>query len=49
MITVKNLHKSFGDVHVLTGIDEHISPGEVVVIIGPSGSGKRPGPTSWAL
>ena len=40
MITVKNLHKSFGDVHVLTGIDEHIFPGEVVVIIGPSGSGK---------
>ena len=40
MITVKNLHKSFGDVHVLTGIDEHIYPGEVVVFIGPSGSGK---------
>lgn len=40
MITVKNLHKSFGDVNVLTGIDEHISKGEVVVIIGPSGSGK---------
>ena len=40
MITVKNLHKRFGDVHVLTGVDEHISPGEVVVIIGPSGSGK---------
>jgi len=40
MITVKNLHKSFGDVDVLTGIDEHISKGEVVVIIGPSGSGK---------
>ncbi len=40
MITVKNLHKSFGDVHVLTGIDEHIYKGEVVVVIGPSGSGK---------
>ncbi len=40
MITVKNLHKSFGDIDVLTGIDEHISKGEVVVIIGPSGSGK---------
>ena len=40
MITVKNLRKSFGNVHVLTGIDEHISKGEVVVIIGPSGSGK---------
>ena len=40
MIKTVNLHKSFGDVHVLTGIDEHIYPGEVVVIIGPSGSGK---------
>ncbi len=40
MITVKNLHKSFGDLNVLTGINEHISRGEVVVVIGPSGSGK---------
>ena len=40
MITVKNLHKSFGKIDVLTGIDEHISKGEVVVVIGPSGSGK---------
>lgn len=40
MIKVKNLHKKFGDLNVLNGIDEHISPGEVVVVIGPSGSGK---------
>jgi len=40
MIKVKNLHKKFGDLDVLNGIDEHISPGEVVVVIGPSGSGK---------
>lgn len=40
MITVKNLHKSFGGIDVLKGIDQHISKGEVVVIIGPSGSGK---------
>lgn len=40
MITVKNLHKHFGDLVVLNGIDEHISQGEVVAIIGPSGSGK---------
>ena len=40
MITVKNLHKSFGKIDVLKGIDEHISKGEVVVVIGPSGSGK---------
>lgn len=40
MIKVKNLHKKFGDLTVLNGIDEHITPGEVVVVIGPSGSGK---------
>ncbi|MBQ8808172.1 MAG: amino acid ABC transporter ATP-binding protein [Clostridia bacterium] len=40
MIKVKNLHKNFGEVKVLSGIDEHISKGEVVVVIGPSGSGK---------
>lgn len=40
MIDVKNLSKSFGDHKVLSGINEHISKGEKVVIIGPSGSGK---------
>ena len=40
MITVKGLHKHFGELKVLNGIDQHISPGEKVVIIGPSGSGK---------
>lgn len=40
MIKVKGLHKSFGENHILKGIDEHIKPGEKVVIIGPSGSGK---------
>ncbi len=40
MIKVNNLHMSFGDLHVLDGINEHISQGEVVVVIGPSGSGK---------
>ena len=40
MITVNHLHKSFGDHQVLVDINEHISPGEKVVIIGPSGSGK---------
>ncbi len=40
MITVKNLHKHFGNLEVLNGIDQHIKPGEKVVIIGPSGSGK---------
>ncbi len=40
MINVKNLHKTFGSLHVLQGIDVTIEKGEVVVIIGPSGSGK---------
>ena len=40
MITVKNLQKSFGKLDVLKGINQHIAPGEKVVVIGPSGSGK---------
>lgn len=40
MIYVKDLCKSFGDNLVLNGVNEHIAPGEKVVVIGPSGSGK---------
>jgi len=40
MIEVKNIHKSFGNNHVLKGINLSIRDGEVVVILGPSGSGK---------
>ncbi|NLI21547.1 MAG: amino acid ABC transporter ATP-binding protein [Clostridiales bacterium] len=40
MITVKDLHKHFGKLEVLNGINQHIRAGEKVVIIGPSGSGK---------
>lgn len=40
MIEVKNLEKSFGDLHVLRGINETVNDGEVVCVIGPSGSGK---------
>jgi polar amino acid transport system ATP-binding protein len=39
-IDVLELHKSFGDLEVLSGIDFHVEPGEVVCVIGPSGSGK---------
>lgn len=40
MIEVKNLNKSFKNLHVLKDINANIEKGEVVVIIGPSGSGK---------
>ena len=40
MIKVENLHKSFGELEVLKGVSEHIKKGEVVSIIGASGSGK---------
>lgn len=40
MIYVNDLHKSFGDLEVLKGINQHIVPGEKVAVIGPSGSGK---------
>ncbi len=40
MIEVKDLHKHFGDLHILKGITTTIEKGEKVVIIGPSGSGK---------
>ncbi len=40
IIRVEDLHKSFGDLHVLKGVTQHIDKGEVVSIIGPSGGGK---------
>lgn len=40
MINVCNLEKSFGDNHVLKGINYEIDQNEKIVIIGPSGSGK---------
>ena len=39
-ISVRGLHKSFGQLEVLSGIDGRIRKGEVVCVIGPSGSGK---------
>jgi len=40
MIQVNNIHKSFGKLEVLKGINCRIAPREVVCVIGPSGSGK---------
>ena len=40
MIKIENLHKSFGDLEVLKGINNYIHQKEVVCVIGPSGSGK---------
>ena len=39
-VHVENLHKKFGDLHVLKGIDVDVEESEVVCLIGPSGSGK---------
>ena len=40
MLTINNIHKSFGDNTILKGVDLEINKGDVVVILGPSGSGK---------
>lgn len=41
-IQVRDLHKSYGPLTVLKGIDFHVDNGQVVCVIGPSGSGNRP-------
>ncbi|WIY25767.1 amino acid ABC transporter ATP-binding protein [Parasedimentitalea psychrophila] len=40
MVSIKDLHKSFGSLEVLKGVSMDIMKGEVICIIGPSGSGK---------
>ena len=40
MLEVKNIYKSFDDLHVLNGISFKAKSGDVISIIGPSGSGK---------
>jgi polar amino acid transport system ATP-binding protein len=40
VVRLEGVHKSFGDNHVLRGIDLTVARGEVLVVIGPSGSGK---------
>ena len=40
IIKVRGLHKYFGPLHVIKGVDLDVMPGEVCVVIGPSGGGK---------
>ena len=44
-ITIEGLHKSFGRLEVLKGIDVAVDRGEVICVIGPSGS-PSPGPSA---
>ena len=40
MVSIKNVHKSFGSLNVLNGVSFDVMKGDVICIIGPSGSGK---------
>jgi polar amino acid transport system ATP-binding protein len=40
IIEIRNLHKWYGEFHVLKGVNEQVDKGDVLVVCGPSGSGK---------
>ncbi len=40
LISAENIHKSFGDLEVLKGVDMSINKSEIISIVGPSGAGK---------
>ena len=40
IVSIKDVHKSFGDLEVLKGVTLDVMKGEVICVIGPSGSGK---------
>ncbi len=41
MLKITNVHKAFGNNKILKGVDLEVKKGDVVVILGPSGSGKQ--------
>ena len=40
MLKIRNLYAGYGNLRVLKGVSLHVSPGEIVTIIGGNGSGK---------
>ena len=40
VIEIRGLHKSYGDVHAVAGVDLHVDRGEVFALLGPNGAGK---------
>ena len=39
-VSLRGVHKYFGDVHAVRGLDLEIRPGEIVAFLGPNGAGK---------